>query len=243
MTAQILFITFLNFVANLIGTVSGFGVGTVMTPILLMFLPFAETILLVCIIHWFHDIFKIGFFRKGIDWKLFMYFGFPTIIATFIGALFVTQEQSGLLSSLLGLFLIGSVIMMYTIDCFRIPNNWISGTIGGLLSGFFAGIFGIRGAVRAVFLAAFDLNKATFIGTTGAISLMLDSVRFITYWARGIRVPGLLMWALLLFIPASFLGAYIGQHIVRRIPQQQFRGVVSIFLLLVGIKLLLTPCM
>ncbi len=241
MTAEILLITVVSFIANIIGTISGFGVGTIMTPILLLFLPFGETILLVCVIHWFHDLFKIYFFHEGIDWRLFMYFGAPTIVATFLGALLVTQEQSMVLTSLLGLFLIGSVGMMYAVTKFQVPSNWFTGLIGGLLSGFFAGIFGIRGAVRSVFMAAFDLRKATFIGTTGVISLFLDTTRFITYTAQGITVSQALWWALFLFIPVSFFGAYIGQKAVHRIPQERFRSVVSFFLLLVGIKLLLTP--
>ncbi len=241
MIISIVLITLLSIVANGVGTISGFGVGTIMTPVLLLFLPFSETILLVCVIHWFHDIWKVLFFHRGIDWKLFLYFGMPTIVASFIGALLVTSKQSILLSSLLGLFLIGSVGMIFCVPYMAIPYNWLSGLIGGALSGFFAGIFGIRGAVRSVFLSAFDLHKTIFIGTTGAISLLLDSTRLVTYLARGIRLDTTLGWSLFFFIPASFIGSYIGKHIVGIIPQKHFRTVVSIFLLLVGIKLLLTP--
>lgn len=241
MIAEIISITVLSFIANIVGTVSGFGVGTIMTPILLLFLPFGQTILLVCILHWFHDIFKLFFFRLGIDWRLFLYFGLPTIVASFLGALLVTPDQSVMLTSLLGLFLIFSVGMMYAVDKFQIPNNWVTGMVGGLLSGFFAGIFGIRGAVRSIFMAAFDLHKATFIGTTGAISLLLDSTRLGVYLWDGIRIEQSLVWSFALFIPASFFGAYIGSLVVHRIPQKHFRAVVSVFLLLVGVKLLLTP--
>ncbi len=243
MILQIISIAILSFIANIIGTVSGFGVGTIMTPVLLLFLPFDQTILLVCILHWFHDIFKLGFFRAGIDWRLFVYFGVPTIVATFFGALLVSPQQSVVLTSLLGLFLILSVAMMYAVERFEIPSNWLTGTIGGLLSGFFAGVFGIRGAVRSVFLTAFDLRKATYIGTTGAISLLLDSTRLGVYVWDGIRIPDALMWALLLFIPASFIGAFVGSRIVHKIPQEHFRAVVSVFLLLVGLKLLLKTWM
>jgi uncharacterized protein len=241
MVTEIILITVLSFIANCIGTVSGFGVGTIMTPLLLLFLPFGQTILLVCIIHWFHDIFKLFFFRHGFDRKLFLYFGIPTVFATALGAMLVTPTQSMVLTSLLGLFLIASVAMMYAVTSFKIPNNWVTGTIGGLLSGFFAGIFGIRGAVRSVFMAAFDLNKAAFIGTTGAISLLLDSTRLGVYLWDGIRITQPLFLGLALFIPASFFGAYCGSLVVHRIPQTHFRGVVSFFLLIVGIKLLLTP--
>ncbi len=241
MIIEIISITVLSFIANMIGTISGFGVGTIMTPILLLFLPFGQTILLVCIIHWFHDIFKWYFFRHGLDLKLFLYFGIPTVFATALGALLVTPTQSVVLTSLLGLFLIVSVAMMYAVTSFKIPNNWVTGMVGGLLSGFFAGIFGIRGAVRSVFMAAFDLRKATFIGTTGAISFFLDSTRMVVYLWDGIRIAQPLFFALALFVPASFLGAYLGSRIVHYIPQHHFRNVVSLFLLIVGIKLLLTP--
>ncbi len=241
MISFLIFITLLSMIANIIGTISGFGVSTVMTPILVFFLPFPETILLVCIIHWFHDVWKMLFFWHGIDWKVFVYFGLPTIVASVLGAMLVLPEQSALLSALLGLFLIGSVGMIYVLPYLVIPHNWVSGLVGGLLSGFFAGIFGIRGAVRSVFLAAFDLQKATFIGTTGAISLLLDSTRLITYLTRGIRLQEVPVWSLSLFVAASFVGAYIGYLIVGKIPQKHFRTVVSIFLLIVGIKLLVTP--
>ncbi len=239
--AHILLITVLSFIANIIGTVSGFGVGTVLTPILLLFLPFGPTVLLVCILHWFHDVFKLFFFRSGIDWKLFIYFGIPTIVATFLGALLVTPTQSHVLTALLGLFLIFSVGMMYAVESFRIPDTWITSMVGGLLSGFFAGIFGIRGAVRSVFLSAFDLRKATYIGTTGAISLLLDSTRLGVYLWDGIRMDQSLVWGFAFFVPASFIGAYVGAKMVHWIPQKYFRDVVAIFLFLVGIKLLVTP--
>ncbi len=241
MIVFILCIALLSMLANIVGIISGFGVSTIMTPILLLFLPFPETILLVCVIHWFHDIWKTLFFWHGIDWKLFLHFGIPTIIAVCIGAWLVPPYQSVILSALVGLFLIASVCIMFLLPYFVLPDNWVSSAIGGLLSGFFAGIFGIRGAVRSVFLVAFDLHKATFIGTTGAISLLLDSVRLLIYRYNGLQVTSVPIWGFALFIPASFIGSYIGYLIVGKIPQKHFRLVVAAFLFVVGMKLLLTP--
>ncbi|MBU0648901.1 hypothetical protein KJ969_02255 [Patescibacteria group bacterium] len=59
-----------------------------------------------------------------------------------------------------------------------------------------------------------------------------------------IMVPVLLLlfpWGLIIFIPASFLGAKIAQRVLKKIPQKKFRTVIAVFLLLVGIKLLLLP--
>jgi len=55
----------------------------------------------------------------------------------------------------------------------------------------------------------------------------------------GVTLPKELWYGLLLFIPASFVGAKIAKKIVDKIPQDKFRIVVAAFLLIVGIKLLL----
>lgn len=156
-------ITIFSCIANIIGTISGFGLSTVMTPILLLFVPFTQTLVLVCILHWFHDVWKVMLFHRNIDWHLFFYFGLPTIIAGFLGALLVSPEQSVLLSSLLGLFLIGLVILLLYKPHFTLQSNWENNIMGGLLSGFLAGIFGIRGAVHVFFLSVFDLDRKSVV--------------------------------------------------------------------------------
>jgi hypothetical protein len=92
-----------------------------------------------------------------------------------------------------------------------------------------------------LFLTAFDLPKAVYISTAGAIALFIDTTRLTTYFANGAKLPTLLLYGLPLFIPASFLGAALAKRIVDRIPQQHFRKIVAVFLLLMGIKLLLLP--
>ncbi len=109
------------------------------------------------------------------------------------------------------------------------------------LSGFFAGIFGIGGTIRAMFLTAFNLPKSVYLATIGAIALAIDTSRLITYLYEGTRLAPRLAWGMLLFVPASFLGARIAKRFVNRIPQQHFPKVLAVFLLLVGIRLLIWP--
>jgi hypothetical protein len=112
---------------------------------------------------------------------------------------------------------------------------------GGALSGFFAGLFGIGGAIRGMFLLAFDLPKAVYIATAGAIGLLVDSTRIIAYFAGGATLPNKLWYGLVLLIPISFCGAQVAKRIVDRIPQDRFRTIVSLFLLAIGIKLIFLP--
>ena len=109
------------------------------------------------------------------------------------------------------------------------------------MSGFLAGIFGMGGTVRGLFLSAFDLPKPVYIATAGAIALAIDTTRLTTYLLKGARLQPLILWGMLIFIPVSFLGAKTAQLVVDRIPQEHFRAVVAVFLFLVAVKLLVLP--
>jgi hypothetical protein len=77
-----------------------------------------------------------------------------------------------------------------------------------------------------------------YIATLGAIGFIIDTTRIITYISHGITLSKNLFYGLFLFIPASFFGAYIGKVIVEKIPQTHFRTVITLFILIMGIKLL-----
>jgi uncharacterized membrane protein YfcA len=220
---------------------TGFGTSTIMVPALLFFYPVPQTLLFVGIIHWFGNIWKLILFRKGFQWKLILSFGIPGIAATFLGASLVFSIPGAILSRILGIFLVCYVVYLFLKSSFRIKPSLLAGACGGVLSGFMAGIFGIGGAIRGLFLTAFDLPKEVYIATAGAIALAIDTTRLTTYLLKGARLEQLLLWGLIIFIPASFLGAKIAQSIVNKIPQKHFRKVVAVFLLLVGIKLILFP--
>lgn len=228
-------------IASGVGTMTGFGTSTVMVPVMLLFYSVPQTLFFVGIIHFVGNVWKLLLFRKGVRWRLILCFGVPGIIATYLGASLVFDISAVVLSRFLGCFLNLYVIYLFAKSSFRIKPNIIFGACGGALSGFLAGVFGIGGAVRSLFLTAFDLPKAVYISTAGAIALFIDVTRMTTYFKNGARLPTILFYGLPIFIFASFLGAAIAKRFVDRIPQQHFRKIVAVFLLLMGIKLLLLP--
>lgn len=236
---EIIYLTFLIFISSIVGTASGFGISTIMIPILLLFLPLPQTLLLVGIIHWFGDIWKILFFKKGLNWTLILGFGIPGIVASFLGASLSLRASEELLFHILGGFLLVYVIFLFLKPRFYLPQNKTGMIMGGTLSGFFAGIFGVGGAIRAIFLSAFDLPKAVYLATVGSIALFVDSARLITYISGGTRLEPLLLWGMIIFIPTSFLGAKMAKRIVDYIPQKSFRLFISAFLALIGFYFLI----
>jgi uncharacterized membrane protein YfcA len=238
---ELLFILILVIAASAIGTVTGFGLSTVMIPVMVLVYPMPETLLFVGAVHWFNDLWKLVLFREGIRWGLILSFGLPGIVATVIGARLLFTIPGTALQRILGVFLIGYVVFLFAKSAFKVRQSTAVAMTGGALSGFFAGVFGMGGAIRALFLSAFDLPKAVYLATAGAIAIAIDTPRLVTYVGQGTRLDSLLLWGMLLFVPASFLGARFGKGLLERIPQKHFRKIVAAFLFMVGLRLLIRP--
>ncbi len=238
---EIIYIALLTLLASTIGTLAGFGISTIMVPVLLIILPLPQTLLLVGVIHWFNDVWKIILFREGIRWKLFLAFGLPGILTSFIGSSLSLRISREILSRALGVFLIAYVLFIIFNRTFKLSQKLSVAVSGGALTGFFAGIFGIGGEINAVALSAFNLKKAVYVATAGAISFMIDSTRIATYIRGGIGLEPAILAGFLIFIPLSLIGAMLGKRGIEKIPQEKFRNFVAVFIFLFGLKLVLLP--
>lgn len=238
---DIFLIAVLTLIASMVGTITGFGTSTIMIPVLAIFLPPVEAIFFVSIIHWFGNVWKVTLFKSGFNLRLFALFGISGLLASYVGALLTLNIEQPLLLRLLGIFLVIYSVSLIIKTNIKMKADIKAALVGGTLSGFFAGMFGIGGTIRSAFLLLFDLKKAVYIATIGAIGLLVDSTRIITYFLGGTQMDQKLWWGLLLFIPVSFLGAEIAKKIVDKIPQEKFRTVLACGLFLIGLKLVIAP--
>lgn len=228
-------ITGASIVASGIATLSGFGLGTIMTPLVLLFIPYGQTIFLIAVLHWFHDLWKIVLFKHGISWRLCLYFGAPSIVGSFLGALLLSQ---GFNTDHWNAFFtrgLGVVLIVYSFFLIVQPKVTFKETtnttiLAGLFSGFTAGLFGIRGAMKGAFLSVFDLEKEEYIATMAFISVLLDSTRLLTYFFGGIVLTTTVSYGLLLFIPATYVGSWIACYAVHRLSHEAFYKTIAFFL-------------
>ena len=241
MSMEILAICALTFIASSVGTMTGFGTSTIMIPILLFWYPLPQALLLVGIVHWVGDIWKMMLFRKGATWNLLLLFGIPSVLAAYVGARLTLTTDTSVLLRILGAALIGYTFFLLFNASWKLPKTTATAVTGGALSGLMAGIFGVGGAVRGAFLAAFNLPKHVYIFTAGAIALMTDSIRLITYGIGNVNLPRELWYGLILFLPLSFVGAWFAKNIVGHVPEKAFRQIIALLLTLVGVKFLLFP--
>lgn len=233
-------IVIITLLASFIGTISGFGISAIMIPFLLLFLPYSQALFFVGIIHWVNSIWKILLFRHGISWRLVVLFGLPALVMSIFGAWLVGSKRPEF-TLFLGGFLIVYSLLLFIKPTFCVSSNNKMIMFGGTISGFCAGLFGMRGSIRSMFLSGLNLPKVVYIGTIGVISFAVDAMRLSIYWWQEIALESIMLWGILLCIPVSFIGAYIARLFVAYIPQEQFRVVIAFFLLLMGLRLLFLP--
>lgn len=223
------------FAAEAIGTIAGFGSSTIFLPLALFFLDFRTALIMVAIFHIFGNIGRIAFFRHGLDKKLILVFGVPSVILTFIGALLVNHIPQEILKLALGAFLlIFSIVSLIKPDLKFSPSER-NAVIGGGLSGFLAGLIGTGGAIRGAFLTAFNLKKEVYIATAAAIALAVDMTRIPIYFGSGFLDPKFYYYIPALFVIA-LAGSYAGKKIVNKIPQKTFKKFVLAAIALVSLK-------
>ena len=222
-------------VAEIVGTMAGFGSSTIFLPIALFFYDFRTALILVAVFHISGNIGRIAFFRNGFDLKMLLRFGLPSVIMTLAGALLVQYVSQPLLKFVLGVFLFLYVAFSLWKPDFKAKPGLRNSLAGGSLSGFFAGLIGTGGALRGAFLNSFDLEKSVYISTAAAISLAVDITRIPVYLSNGYLPRELLIFLPFLFLVA-IAGSFIGKKIVGKIPQIIFRKFVLVCIGLVSIK-------
>lgn len=231
---EVLFFVF-AFLAEVIGTIIGFGSSTIFLPLALFFVDFKTALILVAFFHIFGNLGRITFFRQGLDKKLLLIFGAPSVILTLLGAILVKYTPQELLKFMLGLFLLFFSIISVIKPNFTFRASKKNAIIGGGLSGFLAGLIGTGGAIRGAFLTSFNLRRKVYIATAAAIALAVDITRIPIYFRSGFFESQYYAYLPLLFIMA-IAGAYLGKNIVDKIPQKAFRKIVLIAIALISLK-------
>ncbi len=226
------------FVAEVIGTMAGFGAATVLTPIASFFFDIKTAVAVVACFHLFGNASRLAFFGRAVDWKIVGQFGLIGIAWSFLGAHLAAGLPAFAIRLALGVFLVVYVIVEWTrVVSLRIPATTTSLIIGGGVSGLIAGLIGTGGAIRSVCLLTFGLPRETYIATSAAIALAVDATRLPVYLTQHF-IPGSLLWVIVGLTAVAFAGAWAGQRLVRQISPGWFKHIVLVMLFLMGVKLL-----
>ena len=168
---------FLVLLAEIVGTIGGFGSSLFFVPIATYFLDFHSVLGITALFHVSSNLSKIILFRKGFDKKLVFSIGIPAVIFVIVGAYLSKLIDTTILEFSLAIFLIVVSLIFLIFKNLELKPTLPNAIGGGVISGFVAGLLGTGGAIRGLTLAAYNLKMEVFIATSAIIDLAIDSSR------------------------------------------------------------------
>ncbi|MDJ0879490.1 MAG: sulfite exporter TauE/SafE family protein [Halieaceae bacterium] len=232
---------------------SGFGLGTLLMPVVALFFPLEVAVAITAVVHLANNLFKLGLVGREANPGVILRFGIPAVLAALVGAVLLAglsdaaplHEYQALgrelvitpIKLVVGLLIIGFVALELWPRFAAIAIDPKFLPFGGLLSGFFGGLSGHQGAFRSMFLIKAGLTKEAFVATGVVIAVMVDCARLGLYGLHLGAQSGI-DWSLVAAASLSaFLGAYLGRKWLEKITLQTVRYIVSALLLAVGLGL------
>jgi uncharacterized membrane protein YfcA len=223
-------------IAGAIAAISGFGIGSVLTPVLSTQFDVRLAIAMVSLPHLAGTFVRFLLVRTRIDRDVLLGFGAASAIGGVAGAVLQTVVQSSALAIIFGLLLVFAGIGSLTGFAQRMRfSGRRSALIGGALSGLLGGLVGNQGGIRAAALLGFDIQREAFVATATAVALIVDGARIPVYLAtEGADLAP--HWPLILLLAVGAIaGTVLGGWTLRRLSEVAFRRVVGVMLLVLGV--------
>ncbi len=224
----------LALLAEIIGTIGGFGSSLLFVSIAGFFLDFHSVLGITALFHLASNLSKITLFRNGFDKKLILRIGIPSILFVVVGAYLSKFFDSRILEIILACLLISLSLVLFAFKQLVVKPTLFNSVGGGALSGLAAGLLGTGGAIRGITLAAFNLERNIFIATSAIIDLGIDLSRGVVYLSNGfIHKHDLYLVPTLIAI--GFIGTFVGKKILGHFSEKQFKNAVIALVFVVGL--------
>ena len=231
----ILFIALGAFIAAALTVPAGFGLSTMLTPLVLLIADPYEAVAIVAVIHGIHNGWKLLVLKNHIDFEAFKRYGIWLVIGATGGALLHSQVPQDPLLLIIGIFLV--ILPILTISegwtGYRIPEA--NDRIGGFGSGFMGGLSGHQGALRAMFLKRRLNEKMSYAATASVLALCVDLTRipvYIIFNGTEIFDNFTLLFALTI---SALLGVQIGKLFLERLKSDSIHNAIMVGIVSSGI--------
>lgn len=245
---MLLVVAVVAFAASALTFVSGFGLGTLLMPVMALFMPVERAIALTGVVHFLNSLFKFALVGRQARWPVVWRFGVPALLASLLGAWWLVRMAgrppilryavAGHAFDVTAAQLLISVLLLLFVLVEWVPR-WKALTfpprympLGGVLSGLAGGVSGMQGALRSAFLARAGLSKDAFVATGVAIACLIDVSRLGVYASMFSRhraeIDGRLLTVAVL---AAFAGALAGRRYLERLTMDSVRNLIAVLLL------------
>jgi uncharacterized membrane protein YfcA len=221
-----------------IASVTGFGIGSTLTPLLALRVGTKTAVAAVSGPHFLGTATRLWKLRKDINYEVLWTFGLMNAVGGLAGAVVHEYVHSSVIRIVFGGLLVFAGLAGLTGFAERMRFRGWTAWVAGIVSGALGGFSGTQGGIRAAALFGFNLPKTQFVATATAIGILVDLARMPVYfWSEWDRIKTL--WPMILAAAIGVLiGTLLGERVLRLIPERYFRKIVSALILALGLMMI-----
>jgi uncharacterized membrane protein YfcA len=221
-------------VAGALAAVTGFGIGSLLTPLLALQVDTRLAVAAVSVPHVVGTALRFWLLSGGVDRRVFWSFGLTSAAGGLTGALLHSSASNRWLTALFGGLLLFASASELTGLAKRMRFTGHAAWIAGALSGLLGGLVGNQGGLRSAALLGFALSKRSFVATATAVGLVVDGARMPVYLADQYREMSTLWITIATATVGVVLGTLLGSRVLSRIPDVWFHRVLGAVLAALG---------
>jgi len=255
MVAMDIILFLVAFSAALLTFFSGFGLGTLLMPVMLIWFPPPTAIAATGMVHLLNSLLKVGLTYQNIHKAVLLRFGSPAIVASLLGSLVLLkigtlptwfkyewmgyEMETSLLKMLVGMLILVFVSLEYlpSVKSLSFPLNWMP--LGGIISGFFGGLTGNQGALRSAFLIKSGMDKNAFVATSAAIACLIDITRLGSYASgMSILIHHEMIHPMIFSVVGALIGSVVGTRLLKKTTFGFVQSFVGLFLVVIALLLI-----
>jgi len=228
-------VALVGLVAAGIASVTGFGIGSLLTPTLSLATGTKLAVAAISIPHVVGTAQRFWLLRRHVDRRVLAGFGIASAAGGLAGALAHVWVSSRALAVVFGVVVALAGVSELSGWMQRVRWGRRSAWAAGGLSGLLGGMVGNQGGIRTAALLGFDVPKEAFVATSTAVGLFVDGARMPVYLATEWREIARIWPLVLTATVAVVIGTALGTRVLGRLPQRQFRRVVAVLLVVLGV--------
>ena len=230
---------FVSVLAGAIASVTGFGIGSLLTPLFNLRDDMPLAVAATSIPHLVATSLRLWILRHHVDRRVLNSFGLMSAAGGLAGALLQRAASGRSLTIVFAALLSFVGIAGITGLSERLRLGTRAGWIAGVVSGALGGLVGNQGGIRSAALLGYNLSPTAFVATATAAGLIVDVARLPVYLAaehaRLVQRADIIGLATV----GVVIGTIAGGPVLKRLPGPVFRRVVGALVLMLGLYMFL----
>ncbi|MBC8054484.1 MAG: sulfite exporter TauE/SafE family protein [Sphingobacteriaceae bacterium] len=188
------------------------------------------------------DVFGVFYYHRHASWKhlklLLPWAAVGIIAGTFAGA-YIDDKTFKIIMAITIFVSIPLMIWLKQGEKDSIPKaGWFSVSTG-IAGGFTSMVGNLAGSVMAVYLLAARLPKNVYIGTTAWFFLVINWAKVPFHVFSWHTITLNTVFLSLITLPLILLGAIAGVFIIKKVPEEYYRGFIIIMTIVAAVSMLL----